>query len=36
MLRLADGKYQLKIILQILPAVVDWYLKRTNYDGVDH
>ena len=35
MLRLSGGTYQLKIILQILPAVEYWYLKRTNYVGVD-
>ena len=35
MLSLSGGTYQLKIILQILTAEVDWYLKRTNYGKGD-
>ena len=32
LLRLSAGTYQLRIILRILPAVMDWCLKlRTNY-----
>ena len=33
MLRLPGGTYQLRIIPNIVPAVIGWYLKRTNYGG---
>ena len=32
-LSLSSGTYQLTIILHIVPAVISWYLKRTNYGG---